>query len=144
MLAQLQREELVRSALQLSSLHLPTLSAAEQRPLLQHRRTTIEDENRLDAVEKELQHAPQHAEHVRIRQHLPLAVAHRFEELDEPDARVDRQCLAADRLNRNASPARLQQLPQTSYSHCSHGVATRRALSKDLRSPRIRLGRSHT
>ena len=97
-LPQLRGKQLFGGArVRLDGVCLALLAVRECAPLL-HGRATVKHEHGADAVEEQLEDAPQETEQVRIGQRAALLVAHRHLEMVQPDRRVDREPLALERL----------------------------------------------
>ena len=85
--------------------------------------------------------AAEETHYVRVRQHVPALVAHRLDELHEPDGGVDGDALPAYRLDGHAAAGRLQQAPEIFDSHGSgraRSLASEYLQRADARAARAR------
>ena len=71
---------------------------------LERGRAAVKDEDGLDTKEEELADAAEEAEQVRVAEEVALAVAHRLQELVQPNARVYEKRAHRVRAGRGQAP----------------------------------------
>ena len=96
---------------------LPPLTPLLHSPPLQCRCTSVEHKHWPYIQVEQLANPPQEADQVRVREGITALVPHRLEEPKDPHRGVDRKLLPTQRLHIDTASARLQQRPQTLYSH---------------------------
>jgi len=94
----------------------PRLPRADGLPL-ERGGAAVEDEDGLDADEEQLADAAEEADDVAAAQRISLLVAHRFQELVDPDRGVDREAFLVQCFDLDGPRAGLQDGPEAGDSH---------------------------
>jgi hypothetical protein len=118
--AHLVEQKLLGRTTDAALLPLPELPAARHGPPLDGRRTAVKHEQRADVQEEQLAQPAEQAQLWSVLQHLARrAVAHRLDELNQPNGRVDREPLAVERVDGTPPAADRKQIPQALDSHAA-------------------------
>lgn len=84
---------------ELTAIHQALLSTTDQRLPLHDWRPAVKHKHGTNAIVEQLEDAPQEAKYVSVVQCSAFLVAHGHAKVVEPDARVDGQSLALQRLD---------------------------------------------